>query len=156
MHELRFKQWLGQQESTAFTRRRNAAALGLAPPIPDASKHSHSTFPWEEEKPRKKKKKKKRKKLDEAKRRVKPDRSIDNWIKEIEGLKPDLAQLKSAIEKRKEAEKKKEKKTSTNEKPNVKDDNDATKGQLDDQNSEGEDPSQDGRRRTDSVKKEDA
>lgn len=42
-----FKEWMAQQdESSAATRRRDAAAQGLAPKIPDASMHSHSTYPW--------------------------------------------------------------------------------------------------------------
>lgn len=45
-----FKDWMEQQlkESTPFTRRRRAAALGLAPTIPSAEINSHSTArPWE-------------------------------------------------------------------------------------------------------------
>lgn len=60
-----FKKWLEAKinESTPFTRRRRDAALGLAPPIPDASVNSHSTAaPWEQEKLLHKKKKKKKKK----------------------------------------------------------------------------------------------
>lgn len=61
-----FRQWLEDRlaESSPFTRRRHAAAQGLAPPIPDASINSRSTAsPWEQQqllgKGKKKKKKKK-------------------------------------------------------------------------------------------------
>jgi hypothetical protein len=45
---LKFSDWVAAQESTAFTRMRNDAALGLKPPIPDAMIHSHDTArPWQ-------------------------------------------------------------------------------------------------------------
>lgn len=56
-----FKNWLEAKlnESSPFTRRRRDAALGLAPPIPEAEINSHSTAaPWEQKKLKKKKKKK--------------------------------------------------------------------------------------------------
>jgi hypothetical protein len=57
-----FKDWVDAKESSAFTRLRQNAALGLAPPIPQASLHSRSTAtPFQAEKILKKKKKKKRK-----------------------------------------------------------------------------------------------
>jgi hypothetical protein len=60
---MKFLDWLKQQdESSAFTRLRAAAAQGLAPPIPDASQHSRSTFVTVAG--AKKKKRKKRKKSD--------------------------------------------------------------------------------------------
>ena len=40
---ITFKEWLVARESSAFTRLRNNAVLGLAPPIPAASIHSRST-----------------------------------------------------------------------------------------------------------------
>ena len=43
MSLIGFKDWILAQESSPFTRRRRAAALGLAPPIPAASVHSRST-----------------------------------------------------------------------------------------------------------------
>lgn len=87
-----FRDWLdAQQESSAFTRRRDAAAKGLAPPIPDASLHSRSTaspFETDQQKKKSKKKKRKKKKVDEG--RNPADLSgIDDFVREIEGLKSD-------------------------------------------------------------------
>lgn len=60
---IRFRDWLIQRESSAFTRLRQASALGLMPPIPAASLHSRSTAtPFQVEKLTPKKKKKKKKK----------------------------------------------------------------------------------------------
>lgn len=58
-----FLTWLSQKdESSAFTRLRKDAALGLKPKIPGASVHSRSTAsPFETEKLGDKKKKKKKK-----------------------------------------------------------------------------------------------
>ena len=46
---MSFEEWRAQQnESSPATRLRRDAALGLKPPIPDASINSHSTAaPWE-------------------------------------------------------------------------------------------------------------
>jgi hypothetical protein len=43
MSFIRFSDWVLARESSAFTRLRHAAALGLMPPIPDASINSRST-----------------------------------------------------------------------------------------------------------------
>lgn len=67
-----FSEWLATQESSAFTRARDAAAQGLGPKLPDASMHSRSTYPWSDNVkkygskwgPKKKKHKKKKKKGD--------------------------------------------------------------------------------------------
>lgn len=64
---ISFSDWIIARESSASTRLRWDAALGLKPPIPDASIHSHSTaLPWQVEKLKgkgiRKKKKHKRKK----------------------------------------------------------------------------------------------
>ena len=40
---MKFKEWVDAKESSAFTRRRDAAAKGLMPEIPAASLHSRST-----------------------------------------------------------------------------------------------------------------
>jgi hypothetical protein len=66
---MKFNDWLLAKESSAFTRLRRAAALGLAPPIPDASINSRSTAaPWELKalKGKGKKKKKKKSKKNES------------------------------------------------------------------------------------------
>lgn len=67
MGMIKFSDWIVARESSSFTRLRNAAALGLMPPIPDASINSRSTAsPFEQEslkgKGLKKKRKSKRKK----------------------------------------------------------------------------------------------
>lgn len=42
-----FRDWVKVKESTAFTRSRNQAALGLGPSIPNAAINSHDTArPW--------------------------------------------------------------------------------------------------------------
>ena len=43
MSLIKFSDWVLARESSAFTRLRHAAALGLMPPIPDASINSRST-----------------------------------------------------------------------------------------------------------------
>lgn len=40
---IKFSDWIVARESSSFTRLRTAAALGLMPPIPDASINSRST-----------------------------------------------------------------------------------------------------------------
>jgi hypothetical protein len=60
---ISFSDWvsLHVKESSAQTRLRYDAALGLKPPIPDASIHSHNTAtPWQIPKLKKKRKKKKK------------------------------------------------------------------------------------------------
>jgi len=64
---IKFSDWVLARESSSFTRLRNAAALGLMPPIPDASINSRSTAtPFEQKslkgKGKVKAKKKRRKK----------------------------------------------------------------------------------------------
>lgn len=60
---ISFRDWVSTMESSAFTRLRQQAALGLAPPIPAASLHSRSTAsPFQVEKLSKTKKRKKRRK----------------------------------------------------------------------------------------------
>lgn len=65
MSFIRFSDWVLARESSAFTRLRHASALGLMPPIPDASINSRSTATPFEQKALKgngsKKKRKKRK-----------------------------------------------------------------------------------------------
>lgn len=68
MSFIKFSDWVLARESSAFTRLRHAAALGLMPPIPDASINSRSTASPFEQKSLKgrgsKRKRKKRKKRD--------------------------------------------------------------------------------------------
>lgn len=57
-----FIDWMTTKESTAFTRARNQAALGLGPSIPDAEINSHDTArPWVSKAIQKRNKKKKKK-----------------------------------------------------------------------------------------------
>jgi len=106
---LNFKDWLDQHdESSAFTRLRKDAALGLKPPIPGAAVNSRSTAsPFEVEKLGDKKKKKKKKKkgkkktfLDEAKK-LEPVKhpEVDNWLDKIAGLKGDVDKSKEEKDK---------------------------------------------------------
>jgi hypothetical protein len=61
---ITFNNWLKVKESTAFTRSRNAAALGTGPSIPDAEINSHSTArPWQSKAIKKRNKKKPKKKM---------------------------------------------------------------------------------------------
>jgi len=114
---IKFSDWLiTAKESSPFTRLRWNAAMGLAPPIPDASIHSRSTAtPWMVEKLTKKKKKKKKKKHEAAENieehKVTPvkHKEIDNWLGEVDKLKTALASLKDVIAKKKK-EKPEEKK----------------------------------------------
>jgi hypothetical protein len=66
MSFIKFSDWVVARESSSFTRLRHAAALGLMPPIPDASINSRSTATPFEQKALKgkgvKKKRRKRKK----------------------------------------------------------------------------------------------
>lgn len=56
-----FSDWMRIKESTAFTRERNQAALGLGPSIPDAEINSHDTAkPWVSKAIQKRNKKKKK------------------------------------------------------------------------------------------------
>lgn len=62
---LKFSDWLLTRESSSFTRLRHASALGLMPPMPDASINSRSTAsPFEQKalKGKGSKKKRRRKK----------------------------------------------------------------------------------------------
>lgn len=70
MNLISFKDWIVARESSASTRLRWDAALGLKPPIPDASIHSHSTAsPWQVEKLKGKGSKKKKKRRTKKKKR---------------------------------------------------------------------------------------
>lgn len=104
MGVISFKDWIAARESSAFTRSRRAAALGLGPDIPDAAIHSRSTAaPFEVEKLTDKKKDdckckgkckkckdKKRKSLDEAR-----NTKIDDFLNAVGALKDDTKRLAS-------------------------------------------------------------
>ncbi len=89
---INFKDWFNSQESSAATRSRTAAFLGLGPDI--ASPFGHSTPPPGMvdkllSKLKKKKKKKKKKKLDENEGQV-PDYSFDGFVKKLMNAKKDI------------------------------------------------------------------
>lgn len=107
---ISFKDWIIQQESSASTRARSAAANGLVPPQTVGSVHGHSTArPWEVEQLSKffKKKKRKGKKKFGAthnKKKVTPvnkNTQIDSWLKEVDSLKSAFSRLRDVMEKRK-------------------------------------------------------
>lgn len=92
---ISFSDWLLARESSAFTRLRRDAALGLKPPIPSASVNSRSTAsPFENEKladkPKDKKKSKKKKEMIEAK-----NNAIDSFLNAVGALRAELEKLKS-------------------------------------------------------------
>jgi hypothetical protein len=63
MEFIKFSDWMVARESSSFTRLRDAAALGLMPPIPDAAINSRSTAtPFQQKALKGKGKKKKKKK----------------------------------------------------------------------------------------------
>lgn len=117
---ISFKDWFAARESSAFTRSRMMAALGLGPDIPLAAINSRSTAPpWMTEKlTKKKKKKKKSKKIEEGKAQT-PNYSFDDIISKI----IDVKKLSDELNKKKQSEKDK-KKTQPEEKPDKSDNKD--------------------------------
>ena len=102
MEWLSFKDWLVHRESSASTRLRRDAALGLKPPIPSASLHSRSTAsPFEVEKLSGKKKGKKGKKT----KNIVMNKDIDKFLDAVGSLKDDA----KVAQKEKECLEKKEK-----------------------------------------------
>ena len=99
---ISFRDWINARESSAFTRLRHNAALGLMPPIAPASVNSRSTAsPFEVEKLGKGKKckcKKKKEKLEESK--------IDDFLNAVGALKDDTKKLKDKEKEAKLAPKK--------------------------------------------------
>lgn len=92
---MKFSDWVLAKESSAFTRLRQAAALGLMPPVPDASINSRSTAtPFEQNalKGKGKKRKRRKKKVNKS---VK-NRSIDSFLKSVEDLKKDVENLEKS------------------------------------------------------------
>ena len=89
---IKFSDWVLARESSSFTRLRQAAALGLMPPIPDASINSRSTASPFEQKALKGKGKKRRKKKVEG-----PiNKSIDLFLKAVDDLKKDVEKVEKS------------------------------------------------------------
>lgn len=93
---ISFKDWLDKKESSAFTRSRYNAIMGIGPDIPLASLHSRSTYPIGLQDLKKHKKRKKKKKINES-----INKEIDNWLKSLELLKKDLEMLNKIDNKKK-------------------------------------------------------
>jgi len=94
---IKFSDWLQIRETSASTRRRRQAALGLAPPVADIFSRS-TPAPWEVERLtkslKKSKKKKKHKKIEEAKKKQPiVHNDIDSFIKSVEMLAKDVWEL---------------------------------------------------------------
>lgn len=89
---VRFSDWMLAKESSPATRLRNAAALGLMPPIPAASINSHSTAPaWQQKKLLGKSRPKKKRKGGKKKNEDSPqNKAIDAFVKSVEELEKDL------------------------------------------------------------------
>ena len=104
-----FKTWLLKQESSAFTRLRRDAALGLKPPIPAAAVHSRSTAsPFEV------------KQLTKKTEASVVNHQVDSWLKSADALKKDINTLKEILKKKeKEGKKDKDKKTDVEKEPKV-------------------------------------
>ena len=128
-----FKDWFNSLESSAFTRSRNAAFLGLGPKI--ASPFSRSTpHPGmvdkllsdiaDDDEGYKKKKKKKKKKVDEGKAQL-PDYSFDSFVKKMKQTKDEIDQeIKDAEDEEKQLDDELKKKDQKNDLDhNVNDDN---------------------------------
>lgn len=100
---LKFSDWLKIRESSASTRLKRQAALGLAPPVADIFSHG-TPPPWQVDrlksalkKSHAKKKKKKNKKKNMVSEASKPqpiNKSIDSFIVAIEKLVKDLWELR--------------------------------------------------------------
>lgn len=92
---IKFSDWVLARESSAFTRLRQAAALGLMPPIPDASINSRSTAtPFEQKalKGKGKKKKRRKKKVNKSPK----NKSIDLFLRSVEDLKKDVENIEKS------------------------------------------------------------
>ena len=100
---LKFSDWLKIRESSASTRLKRQAALGLAPPVADIFSHG-TPPPWQVDrlksalkKSHAKKKKKKNKKKNMVSEASKPqpiNKSMDSFIVAIEKLVKDLWELR--------------------------------------------------------------
>lgn len=108
---IKFADWIKIKESSAATRIKTQAALGLAPPVADIFSRS-TPPPWQVErltkalkKSHKKKKKKKKKKIQEAAKAKLIDPKINAFMKSVENLANDLWELKLAKKKAETADK---------------------------------------------------
>lgn len=101
---LKFSDWLKIRESSASTRLKRQAALGLAPPVADIFSHG-TPPPWQVDrlksalkkshaKKKKKKKKKKKNMVSEASKPQPINKSMDSFIVAIEKLVKDLWELR--------------------------------------------------------------
>ena len=112
---ISFKDWFNQHESSAFTRARREAALGLRPPMADfASRSTPSPFEF------KSLTKKLKKKKETPGKKVNAE--IDKWLNSAESLKKDLYALALAIKNRKIKDKEIEKEDSKKPKVDSKED----------------------------------
>lgn len=100
---LKFSDWLKIRESSASTRLKRQAALGLAPPVADIFSHG-TPPPWQVDRLKsalkkshaknKKKKKKKKNMVSEASKPQPINKSMDSFIVAIEKLVKDLWELR--------------------------------------------------------------
>jgi len=94
---IAFSKWLKIRESSASTRLKTQAALGLAPPVADIFGHS-TPPPWQVKRLmrslKKRKRKKKKSKIHEASKPKLVDRNIDSFLAAVERLAKDLWELK--------------------------------------------------------------
>jgi hypothetical protein len=97
MSLITFTDWIIARESSASTRARHDAALGLKPLAVIGSLHGRSTAsPFETKSIEKKAKKKPKKK----RKTVVKNSQLANWIKEAEALKKELEDLKQIKDKK--------------------------------------------------------
>jgi hypothetical protein len=94
---ISFKDWLIQQESSAHTRARHAAALGLMPLATVGSIHGRSTASPSEVKSLSTSTRKTRK----SKKKLVKHNEIDVWVNKAEELKKDITALLHKISKEK-------------------------------------------------------
>lgn len=107
-----FSDWLKMRESSAATRLKTQAALGLAPPVADIFSRS-TPPPWQVErltkslkdshsagrKKKKKKKKSNKRSISEASKPMPVSRDLDSFITAVDALAKDLFALKELMKK---------------------------------------------------------
>jgi len=107
---IKFSDWVKIRESSAATRLKTQAALGLAPPVADIFSHG-TPPPWQVERLTKalkrshKKKKRKKRRISEASASKLVNPNIDAFIKSVESLAKDLWELQLAKKKSESQEK---------------------------------------------------